>query len=91
MQTIAFNDGDPNVQVAFGAPAAFFVVAQLTANASEQAPNQFRVVHLATGGVATVAEDRSADIPLETACPADFESRIIGPVVPVELMDFTIE
>ena len=44
VQTIAFTDGDPNVQVAFGAPATFFVVAQLTANASEQAPNQFRVV-----------------------------------------------
>jgi len=28
---------------------------------------------------------------LEAACPADFESRIIGPVVPVELMGFTIE
>ena len=50
VQTIPFADGDPNVQVPFGTPATFFVVAQLTANASEQAPNQFRVVHLATGG-----------------------------------------
>jgi hypothetical protein len=91
VQTILFADGDPNVQVAFGAPAAFFVVAQLTANASEQAPNQFRVVHLATGASRTVAEDRSSDDVLQTACPADFESRIIGPVVPVELMGFTIE
>jgi hypothetical protein len=91
VQTIPFADGDPNVRVAFGAPAAFFVVVQLTANASEQVPNQFRIAHLATGPSATLAEDASADLPLRAACPADFESRIIGPVVPVELMGFTVE
>ena len=90
VQTVTFPDGDPNVQVAFGTPRAFFVVAQLTGNANQQVPHQFRVTHLATGPSATRAEDRNADIPLTIGCPSDFPSRLII-AVPVELMDFTIE
>jgi len=91
VQTVTLPDGDPNLQVALGAPRSFFVVVQLTANASQQAPNQFRVTHLGIGPSATQAEDRSADFPLSTACPADVTTVMIGPVVPVELMRFTIE
>jgi VCBS repeat protein len=91
VQTVPFTDGDPNVRVAQGASAAFFVVVQLTANASEQAPNQFRVVHLATGASPTHAEDASADVGLSTAGPADFTSGLVGPVTPVELTGFTVE
>ena len=90
VQTLTFSDGDPNVQVAFGSPRTFFVVAQLTGNANQQVPHQFRATHLATGPSATRAEDRNADIPLMIACPADFPSRLIV-AVPVELIDFTIE
>jgi len=79
------------VRVAQGTSAAFFLVVQLTANASEQAPNQFRVVHLATGASPTRAEDASADVGLSAAGPADFTSGLVGPVTPVELTGFTIE
>lgn len=91
VQTIALPDGDPNLQVAFGTPQTYFVVAQLTGTASQQAPNQFRVTHLAIGPSATQAEHAPSDTPLAVACPADFASRVIGPVTPVELMGFTVE
>jgi hypothetical protein len=91
VHTIVLPDGDPNLQVALGAPRTFFVVAQITANADQQVPNQFRVTHLALGPSATQAEDRAADTPLTTACPADVTTVMIGPVVPVELTRFTIE
>jgi hypothetical protein len=90
VQTVTFADGDPNVQVAFGTPRTYFVVAQLTGNASQQVPHQFRLTHLATGPSATQAEDRSNDIPLTIACPADFPSRLII-ATPVELIGFTVE
>lgn len=90
VQTVPFADDDPNVRVAFGTAQTFFVVAQLTADASQQAPHQFRVTHLATGPSATQAEDRAADIPLSIACGADFPSRLIV-ATPVELMDFRVE
>jgi uncharacterized repeat protein (TIGR01451 family) len=59
----------------------FFAVAELTANAGTQAPNRFRVVHLAAGPSATAAEDAAADLPLSVACPADVASAVtvIGP------------
>jgi hypothetical protein len=90
VQLITFTDGDPNVQVAHGSPRTYFVVTELTANASTQVPNEFRVTHLGTGPSASLAEDRTYDIPLRPACPADNSSGFIG-ITPVELMDFRIE
>jgi hypothetical protein len=48
-------------------------------------------VHLATGASATLAEDANADTALATACPADFESSLVGRITPVELTGFSIE
>jgi hypothetical protein len=91
VQTVAFTDADANVQVAQGAPVTYFVVTELTANASTQSPNQFRVTHLGTGSSASTAEDRTYDIPLLAACPTDVASSVLGPITPVELLNFTIE
>jgi hypothetical protein len=91
VQTVGLPDGDPNVRVTFGTPASFFVVAQLTADASEQGPNQFRVVHLGMGPSATHAEDAAADIVLAPIGPSDFQSDIVGRITPVELSGFTVE
>lgn len=86
----ATRDGDPNLQVSLGAPRTYFVVVELTANASTQVPNQLRVTHLAVGGFASVAEDRSFDIPLRLACPTNVSSSI-KQAVPVELLGFGVE
>jgi uncharacterized membrane protein (DUF2068 family) len=91
VQTVTFTDGDPGVQVAFGTPRTYFVVTQLTSNASQQTPNQFRVTHLGLGPSASAAEDRTYDIPLRPACPADVSSSVLGPITPVELLGFDVE
>jgi len=74
VQTVTFADGDPNTQVAAGTPRAFFVVVELTADASQQSPNQLRVTHLGLGPSASTAEDRDFDLPLRPACPSDATS-----------------
>jgi hypothetical protein len=66
-------------------------VTELTATASGQSPNQFRVTHLETKASASTAEDRSYDIRLRLACPADVASAILGPITPVELIGFSVE
>jgi FG-GAP-like repeat len=78
VQTLLLPDGDPTVEVSPGAPRTFFVVAELTPNASQQAPNHFRVTHLGLGPLASTAEDRDFDFPLRPACPADFASGIVS-------------
>jgi hypothetical protein len=88
--TVAFADGDANAQVAAGTPRSYFVVAELAATASGQVPNQFRVTLLQTGALRSVVEDRTFDLPLRLACPADVSSTI-RQVVPVELTGFTVE
>jgi hypothetical protein len=88
--TVMLPDGDPNLQVALGSPRAYFLVVELTANASTQEPHQLRLTHLGLGALASVAEDRSFDIPLRLACPTDVSSSI-KEAVPVELLGFTIE
>jgi FG-GAP-like repeat len=88
--TVGFADGDPNLEIAFGVPRTYFVVAELTATASGQAPNQFRVTLLQTGASRSSVEDLGFDIPLRLACPADVSSSI-RQVVPVELTGFAVE
>ena len=90
VQVVTFSDGDPNLQVAQGSPRAYFVVTELAANANTQVPNRFRVTHLGLGPSASAAEDRTYDLPLRPACPADVSSSLLG-ITPVELMDFRIE
>jgi hypothetical protein len=90
VQTVAFADGDANLQVGVGAPRTYFVVVELTANASQQSPNQLRVTHLGLGPSASSAEDRDFDIVLRPACPADVSSSI-RQAVPLELFRFTVE
>jgi FG-GAP-like repeat len=80
IQIVSFNDGDPNVQVDFGAPKTYFVVSELTANAGLQSPNRFRITHLGSGPSASQVEDRSYDIPLLPACPTDQASGIVRAV-----------
>ena len=90
MATVAFTDGDANVQVTVGTPRTYFVVVELALTASGQVPNQFRVTLLQTGASRSVVEDRTFDIPLRLACPADVSS-IVRQVVPVELTGFAVE
>jgi hypothetical protein len=86
-----FTDGQPEVQVAAGVPAVLFVALELAPDANQQPVNTFRVTHLATGPSATTAEDAVLDRPVAMACPADFATRVIGPIVPVLLMGFAVE
>jgi hypothetical protein len=90
VQVVPFADGDPNVQVVQGAPRSDFVVVELTATASSQVPNQLMVTLLQVGPSASVLEDRTFDIPLRLACPADVSSTI-KQAVPVELTGFSVE
>jgi hypothetical protein len=90
VQSVTFTDGDANLQVVVGTPRTYFVVVELTANASTQVPNQLMVTLLETGGPASVVEDGTFDLPLRLACPADVSSAI-KQAVPVELMGFAVE
>ena len=90
VQVVTFADGNPEVQVAQGSPRRYFVVTEITGNANTQTPNRFRVTHLGLGPSASLAEDRTYDLPLRAACPADVSSSVLAPT-PVELMDFRIE
>lgn len=90
VQVVPFTDGDANVQVTLGTPRDYFVVVELTATASGQVPNQLMVTLLQVGPSASVMEDRTFDIRLSLACPADVSSTI-KQAVPVELTGFSVE
>jgi hypothetical protein len=89
--SLPLPDGDAAVQVDLGTPRTFFVVALLTADASQQSPNVFRATLLGESSPASTAEDRTYDIPLAPLCPADVPSAFVGPVTPVALTGFTVE
>ena len=74
-QTVTFADGDPNVQLAFGAPITYFVVAELTGDAASQTPNQFRVTHVTESS--STAEDRDHDLLLTLEFVPDVASSIV--------------
>ncbi len=75
VQTAAFSDGDPNVQVAYGTPRTYFVVAELASNAASQTPNQFRITHITESS--STAEDRDHDIDLIMEYAANILSSIV--------------
>ncbi len=82
-QTVAFNDGAPNAQVAVSSPKTYFVVVQLTADAATQSPHQFRVTHLTESS--STAEDRDSDTPLSLGYVANVSSsvvQVVGPPTP---------
>jgi hypothetical protein len=88
--SVVLPDGHPDLEVAVGASRSYFVVAELTATASGQVPNQFRVTLLQTGPARSAVEDRGFDLPLRLACPVDVSSTV-RQVVPVGLSGFTVE
>jgi hypothetical protein len=90
VQAVPLEDGNPNVQVVPGTPRTYFVVAELTANANAQAVREFRVSLLGLGPWASTAEDRTHDLALVPACPADVASSVMG-ATPVTLMRFDVE
>ncbi|MDY7080488.1 MAG: FG-GAP-like repeat-containing protein, partial [Chloroflexota bacterium] len=59
-QTVAFTDGDPNVQVTYGISQTYFVVPKMTTDADQQTPNQFRVTHVTEES--STAENRDHDL-----------------------------
>jgi len=68
-QTVVFADGDSDVRVVFGTPVTYFVVVELTGDAADQTPNQFRVTHVTDpeslgSSSRSTAEDRDHDLPL---------------------------
>jgi hypothetical protein len=91
VQDVPFADGDANVAVAFGTPATFFLVVELTADAATQEPNRLRTTLLQLGPSASRAEHAAYDLTLVPSCPADVASGVTVAVVPVELLGFTIE
>ncbi len=62
VQTVTFTDGDINVQVAAEAAQTYFVVVELTPDASTQVPDVFQVTHLTESS--STGEDAANDLPL---------------------------
>jgi hypothetical protein len=91
VQDVVFSDGGAHVVVALGAPQTYFVVVELTPDASTQNPNRLRATLLQLGPSASQAEHAAYDLPIAPACPADFSSGVTVATIPVELMGFTIE
>ncbi|MCP3958924.1 MAG: DUF11 domain-containing protein, partial [bacterium] len=61
-QTLAFADGDADVQLAHGTPVRYFVVPEMAANASAQTPSTFQITHVTEAS--STGEDRTTDTPL---------------------------
>ncbi|MCP3962133.1 MAG: DUF11 domain-containing protein [bacterium] len=62
VQRVLFADGDPEAQVAHGTPRTYFVVAELTTDASAQTPAYFLLTHLTSSS--STADDRDHDVRL---------------------------
>ncbi|MFC1995622.1 IPT/TIG domain-containing protein, partial [Chloroflexota bacterium] len=80
-QTATFTDGDANVQVVYGTPRTYFVVAELTTTAASQTPNQFRITHVTESS--STAEDRDYDIPLIMEYVVNVASSVMTAFCPV--------
>jgi len=79
-QTVTFTNGDANVQVAYGTPRTYFVVAELTSDAASQTPNQFRITHLTESS--STAEDMDIDKPLTLEYIANVPSGVMTATIP---------
>lgn len=67
------------------------MIAELTADASTHAPNNFPLDHLGRGPQASGSEDHAHDIPLRLACGHDVPSSVVAPITPVDLSGFEVE
>ena len=79
LQIIPFTDGDPNVALAADTSSSFFVVVDLTPDASTANPGSLHVSHPAK---ATVVEARGANIALDAAAGGSGRA---GPVLVLSL------
>jgi hypothetical protein len=72
---------DPRIHVSPGAAKSFFVVADLTANASSQTPHQFRVTHVTdpTGG--PTQPSAAVDVALVLTLVGEFSPDVSSPIV----------
>jgi hypothetical protein len=78
VQTVAFADNDPDVRLSpgsFAVPRIYFVVVEMTATASFQTPNRFRLTHLTESS--SKAEDAGFEIPLTLEFSANVSSRTV--------------
>ncbi|GAB4140964.1 MAG: hypothetical protein Tsb009_10530 [Planctomycetaceae bacterium] len=75
--TVAFNDGDPNVQIAFGTPRVYFVAVETAVNAFLLNPKTFRITHVTEAS--STAEDASVDF----AASVDFVTNVSTPVIDI--------
>jgi hypothetical protein len=73
-QTVPFADQDTNVQISYGVERMYFVVTELTADADQQTPHQFRITHVTEES--STAEDRDHNIPLTLEYVANVSSGI---------------
>ena len=75
VQTVTFTDGDPDVAVSAAATRSYFVATLMTANASSQSPNAFRITHVTEAS--STAEDRTHDTPLALAPVGNTSSSLV--------------
>jgi len=76
VQSVSFADGDAGVQLAPGQTRTYFAVVTITADASMQSPDNFRVIHLTEGTPA--GEDASNGLPLQPTRVPDVQSELIA-------------
>ncbi len=62
--TVPITDNNANARFAIGAPATFFVAAELTSDAAAQAVDRFRITHVTVPPSQSTAEDQEADLPV---------------------------
>lgn len=78
---INLPDGHDYSQFAHDAPAAFFIVAELTSTAASQTPSEFRFTLLsdpkAFAGKTSTAEDRTKDVALRIERRPNFSSKVV--------------
>ena len=75
--SVDFADSDPTeLQLPAGNTRNFFVVVQLTDDASSESPNAFRLTHLANGSGASTARD-GGGVPLTLVATANVTSKLI--------------
>ena len=75
-ETVTFPDGGADVRISQGSSETYFVVADLTSDASSQSPGSFLISHVESGGV---VEDREHDLALSQSSPTTVSSSVVNP------------
>ena len=87
--TVAFSDGDTNVQIIQGTPKTYFVVTELTSDAGTQVPAALRITHVTESS--STAEDRDNDTELTLEYTENVSSSVVSSESPPTVASVAVQ